>query len=49
MATYEDIERVNKEMTLTPIKNKNYAEVPQKINASCFSIGCTEHTIDREE
>ena len=33
MATYEDIERVNKEMTLTPIKNKNYAEVPQKINA----------------
>lgn len=33
MATYNDIAKVNSEMTLTPIKGKGYAEVPQKIEA----------------
>lgn len=33
MATYEDIERVNSEMTLTPVKNKDYAEVPERVKA----------------
>lgn len=33
MATYEDIQRANSEMTLTPIKGKNYAEVPEKVEA----------------
>lgn len=31
--TYEDINRVNSEITMTPIKGKNYAEVPQRIAA----------------
>lgn len=31
--TYEDIKRVNSEITMTPIKGKNYAEVPQRIAA----------------
>lgn len=33
MATYEEIAKANTEMTLTPIKDKKYAEVPQRINA----------------
>lgn len=33
MATYEEIRKANTEMTCTPIKGKNYAEVPQRINA----------------
>ena len=33
MATYEEIRKANAEMTATPIKGKNYAEVPQRINA----------------
>ena len=33
MATYDEIVKANAEMTLTPIKGKNYAEVPQRINA----------------
>ena len=31
--TYEDIRRVNSEIEMTPIKGKNYAEVPQRIAA----------------
>lgn len=33
MATYEEIRKANTEMITTPIKGKNYAEVPQRINA----------------
>lgn len=33
MATYEEIAKVNAEMGTTPIKGKQYAEVPQKIQA----------------
>ena len=33
MATYEEIVKANTEMILTPIRGKNYAEVPQRINA----------------
>ena len=33
MATYEEIAKANAEMTVTPIKGKNYAEVPQRIQA----------------
>ena len=33
MPTYEDIMRVNSEMTTTPVKGKQYAEVPEKIKA----------------
>lgn len=33
ITTYEDIKRVNSEMTLIPVKGKGYAEVPQKIQA----------------
>lgn len=31
--TYEDIKRVNEGIKTTPIKGKNYAEVPQRIKA----------------
>lgn len=31
--TYEDIKKVNKEMTMTDIKGRDYAEVPQKVAA----------------
>lgn len=31
--TYKDLEKVNKEMKLTDIKGKQYAEVPQRIQA----------------
>ena len=30
---YEDLKRVNSEITTTPIKGKNYAEVPQRVQA----------------
>lgn len=30
---YEDLQRVNNEITTTPIKGKNYAEVPQRVQA----------------
>lgn len=33
MATYEDIKKANKTIKTTPIKGKDYAEVPQRINA----------------
>lgn len=33
MATYEDIKKANETIKTTPIKGKDYAEVPQRINA----------------
>lgn len=33
MATFEDIKRANDTIQTTPIKGKNYAEVPQRIKA----------------
>lgn len=33
MATYEDIKNVNSQMIRTPIHGKNYAEVPQRVQA----------------
>ena len=33
MATYQDIQNVNNQMMRTPIHGKNYAEVPQRVQA----------------
>lgn len=44
--TYEDIERVNATIQTTPIKGKNYAEVPQRVKA--FRMLYPNGTIDTQ-
>ena len=46
MATYEDIARANETITTTPIKGKNYAEVPQRVKA--FRMLHPNGTIDTQ-
>lgn len=43
---YEDIVQANKTITTTPIKGKNYAEVPQRVKA--FRMICPNGTISTE-
>ena len=43
---YEDIVQANKTITTTPIKGKNYAEVPQRVKA--FRMVCPNGTISTE-
>jgi hypothetical protein len=46
MATYEDIAKANETITTTPIKGKNYAEVPQRVKA--FRMLYPNGTIDTQ-
>ena len=46
MATYEDIARANETIKTTPIKGKNYAEVPQRVKA--FRMLHPNGTIDTQ-
>ena len=46
MATYEDISRANETIKTTPIKGKNYAEVPQRVKA--FRMIHPNGTIDTQ-
>lgn len=43
---YEDIVQANKTITTTPIKGKNYAEVPQRVKS--FRMICPNGTISTE-
>lgn len=51
MINFEDIERVNADIKTTPIKGKDYAEVPQRVKAfrKLFPNGCISTSIESLE